>query len=63
MAGTAWRTRVAGWGDLGDVQAARTHHLVRAQREVRFIHVHRLLAVFWRILGITAKAQVDLRLD
>ncbi|MBP7733973.1 MAG: hypothetical protein KA084_01080 [Brachymonas sp.] len=34
-----------------------------AQREVRFIHVHRLLAVFWRILGITAKAQVDLRLD
>ena len=33
------------------------------EREVHFINVHRLLAVFWRIMGITAKAKVDLRRD
>ena len=34
-----------------------------SQREVRFIHVHRLLAVFWRVVGVTNKARVDLRQD
>ena len=33
------------------------------RHEVRFIHVNRLLAVFWRIVGVTSKAVVELRLD
>lgn len=34
-----------------------------AQRQVQFANVHRLLAVFWRVMGITSKAQVNLRRD
>jgi len=34
-----------------------------AQRQIQFAQVNRLLAVFWRIMGITAKASVELRRD
>ena len=34
-----------------------------AQRQIQFVQVNRLLAVFWRIMGITAKASVGLRRD
>ncbi|MDO5652758.1 MAG: STAS domain-containing protein [Brachymonas sp.] len=34
-----------------------------AGRQVRFMQVSRLMAVFWRIMGITAKATVELRRD
>ena len=34
-----------------------------AQRQIQFVQVNRLLAVFWRIMGITAKASVELRRD
>ena len=33
------------------------------QRHVQFVQVNRLLAVFWRIMGITAQATVKLRRD
>ena len=34
-----------------------------AQRPIQFVQVNRLLAVFWRIIGITANATVKLRRD
>lgn len=34
-----------------------------AQRPIQFVQVNRLLAVFWRIMGITANATVKLRRD
>lgn len=33
------------------------------QRHVQFVQVNRLLAVFWRVMGITAQATVKLRRD
>lgn len=34
-----------------------------AQRQIQFVQVNRLLAVFWRVMGITAQATVRLRRD
>ncbi|MDO4794707.1 MAG: STAS domain-containing protein [Brachymonas sp.] len=34
-----------------------------AQRRIQFVQVNRLLAVFWRVMGITAQATVRLRRD
>lgn len=34
-----------------------------AQRRIQFVQVNRLVAVFWRVMGITAQATVKLRRD
>lgn len=34
-----------------------------AKRQIQFVQVNRLLAVFWRVMGITAQATVRLRRD